>query len=99
MMIIYMELYGSSYGFLIDYVNYQFYVEGLIIQDQYVEKFNQVVIIFDVSKLMVSVNVDGSVNVGLMGSDFIGVVQKFIIYVGIMIWEVDDFKKNGFFME
>lgn len=98
-MTIYTELYGSSYGFLIDYVNYQFYAEGLTTQDQYVEKFNQVATTFDASKLMASVNVDGSANAGLTGSDFIGAVQKLTTYAGIMIWEADDSKKNGFSME
>lgn len=95
---IYSNLY-QSYNGVIDYVNYQFYAEGLTTQSEYVNKFNDVATTFDASKLLASVNVDGSSDAGLQGSDFIGAVQQLTTYAGIMIWEADDSKNNGFQME
>lgn len=95
---IYSNLY-QSYGDVIDYVNYQFYAEGLTTQSEYVNKFNDVATTFDASKLLASVNVDGSSDAGLTGSDFIGAVEQLTTYAGIMIWEADDSKSNGFQME
>lgn len=95
---IYSELY-QSYGNLIDYVNYQFYAEGLTTQSEYVNKFNEVATTFDASKLMASVNVDGSSGAGLTGDEFIGAVKQLTTYAGIMIWEADDSKKSNFAME
>jgi hypothetical protein len=89
----------QSYGDVIDYVNYQFYAEGLTTQSEYVNKFNDVGTTFDASKLLGSVNVDGSSDAGLTGSDFIGAVEQLTTYAGIMIWEADDSKSNGFQME
>lgn len=95
---IYSELY-QSHGNLIDYVNYQFYAEGLSSQSEYVNKFNEVATTFDAAKLMASVNVDGSEGAGLTGNDFIGAVKQLTTYAGIMIWEADDSKKSNFAME
>jgi hypothetical protein len=95
---IYSNLY-QSYGGVIDYVNYQFYAEGLTTQSAYVKKFNNVATTFHASKLLASVNVDGSSDAGLTGSNFIGAVKKLTTYAGIMIWEADASKSNGFQME
>lgn len=92
---VYTDLY-SSYGSVIDYVNYQFYAEGLTTQAAYVSKFNEVTTTFEAGKLLASVNVDGS---GLQGSDFIGAVKQLTTYAGIMIWEADNSKASGFAME
>ncbi|CAM6094207.1 unnamed protein product [Calypogeia fissa] len=91
---IYQDLF-TIYGSVIDYVNYQFYADGLTSPSDYVTRFNTVVASFDIAKMMASVEALGR---GLQGSDFISAAQQVPI-AGIMIWDVDDSKRSNFSTE
>lgn len=86
----------KNFGNVIDYVNYQFYADGLTTQAEFVSKFNDVATTFDANKLLASVSLDGR---GLQGTDFIGAVQQLTTYAGIMIFDADESKKTGFTIE
>lgn len=88
---IYTDLF-QSVGSSIDYVNYQFYADGLTSQSDYVSKFNDVATTFGASKLLAS----AAVGRGLQGTDFIGSVQQLPQVAGIMIFDVDHDKAQGF---
>lgn len=89
---LYADLF-QKYGNVIDYVNYQFYADGLTTQSDYVNKFNDVATTFGSDKLLASVEVSGR---GLQGQDFIGAVQQLSSVAGIMIFNVDHDKATGF---
>jgi len=93
---VYADLF-QSFGGVIDYVNYQFYADGLTTQAEYVSKFNDLATTFGADKLLISVAVNGN---GLQGSDFIDAVKQLTTtYAGIMIFEADASKADGFSME
>lgn len=89
---IYTDLFQSA-GASIDYVNYQFYADGLSSQSDFVSEFNDVANTFGASKLLASVEANGR---GLQGSDFIGAVQQLPEVAGIMVFDVDNDKSQGF---
>ncbi len=91
---IYKDLF-SNYASSIDYVNYQFYADGLNTQSDYVNDFNTVSASFDPTKLLASVEVNGR---GLQGSDFIAAAQQLSI-AGIMNWDVENSKSTNFALE
>jgi hypothetical protein len=91
---IYADLF-SNYGSSIDYVNYQFYADGLNTQSDYVNDFNTVSASFDPAKLLASVEVNGR---GLQGNDFIAAAQQLSI-AGVMIFDVDNSKSSNFALE
>lgn len=82
---IYTDLFQSA-GDSIDYVNYQFYADGLTTPDAFVAEFNDVANTFGASKLLASVEANGR---GLQGQDFIGAVQQLSEVAGIMVFDVD----------
>ncbi|KAJ7516047.1 hypothetical protein O6H91_22G041300 [Diphasiastrum complanatum] len=91
---IYADLF-ANFGSSIDYVNYQFYADGLASQSDFISRYNTVAGSFDASKLLPSVEAAGR---GLQGSDFIGAAQQLTI-PGIMIFNVDNDKGSGFSTE
>ncbi|KAJ7299326.1 hypothetical protein O6H91_Y249900 [Diphasiastrum complanatum] len=91
---IYADLF-ANFGSSIDYVNYQFYADGLASQSDFVSSYNNVAGSFDASKLLASVEAGGR---GLQGSDFTGAAQQLNI-PGIMIFNVDNDKGTGFSTE
>jgi hypothetical protein len=91
---IYEDLF-ANFGSVIDFVNYQFYGDSLVTQDDYVERFNTLATSFNVTKLMMSVEVG---NRGLQGSDFIAAAQQ-VATPGIMIWDADNSQQSNSTME
>jgi len=91
---IYADLF-ANYASVIDYVNYQFYGDGLTTQSEYVNRFNTVAASFSSSsnKVLASVEVGGR---GLQGNDFIGAATQLRNSIaGIMNWDVDHSKNSN----
>lgn len=87
----------QNFGSSIDWVNYQFYADGLNTEADYVSRYSTVASTFDSTKLLASVDVaDGN---GLQGNDFIQAVQQLQNLPGIMIFDVDHDKATGFTTE
>jgi hypothetical protein len=91
---IYADLF-SNYGSSIDYVNYQFYADGLTTLSDYVNDFNAVSASFDPTRLLASVEVNGP---GLQRDIFIAAAQQLSI-AGVMIFDVDKSKSSDFSLE
>ncbi|KAG0566943.1 hypothetical protein M758_7G092200 [Ceratodon purpureus] len=82
----------QQYGSVIDYVNWQFYANDFQTQTDYVNSFNDVATTFGADKLLASVEPGKTIS----GQEFIGAVQQISQLAGIMIFEADADKTNGF---
>ncbi|KAL5703765.1 hypothetical protein ACHQM5_022277 [Ranunculus cassubicifolius] len=95
----YIDLF-SSYGGVIDYVNYQFYTDKVRTPKGFLEAFKLRGGQFDVEKLLPSYEIDGR---GIQGDAFFTALNLLVgngfDIDGVMIFSADDAATNGYYFE